>query len=52
MNADPRESPALQERRGKVESLLDARRFCSLEKPEKLVSVTEPKIQLKRYRHE
>ncbi len=42
----------LEERRRKVESLLDARRFCSLERPEKVVSVTEPKIRLKRYRHE
>jgi putative transposase len=42
----------LEERRRKVESLLDSRRFCSLEKPEKLESVTEPKIRLKRYRHE
>ena len=42
----------LEERRRKVESLLDARRFCSLEEPEKLVSATEPKIRLKRYRHE
>ena len=42
----------LEERRRKVESLLDARRFCSLEESEKLVSTTEPKIRLKRYRHE
>jgi putative transposase len=42
----------LEERRRKVESLLDARRFCSLEKPEKPESVTEPEIRLKRYRHE
>ncbi len=42
----------LEERRRKVDSLLDARRFCSLEKPEKLVPVTTSKVRLKRYRHE
>jgi putative transposase len=42
----------LEERRRKVDSLLDARRFSSLAEPEKLVPAAEPKIRLKRYRHE
>jgi putative transposase len=42
----------LEERRRKVDSLLDARRFSSLAEPEKLVPAAEPKNRLKRYRHE
>jgi len=42
----------LEERKRKVDSLLEARRWSAPQEPERPVPVTAPKVRLKRYRHE
>ena len=42
----------LEERKRKVDSLLEARRWSATVEPEKPVPVTAPKVRLKRYRHD
>ena len=42
----------LEERKRKVDSLLEARRWSAPVEPEKPVTVTAPKVRLKRYRHD
>jgi putative transposase len=42
----------LEDRRRKVDSLLEARRFSPPAEPVKPAPASEPKIRLKRYRHE
>jgi putative transposase len=42
----------LEERKRKVDSLLEARRWSASQEPEKPAPVTAPKVRLKRYRHD
>ncbi len=42
----------IEERKRKVDSLLEARRWSAATEPEKPVPATAPKVRLKRYRHD
>jgi len=42
----------LEERKRKVDSLLEARRWSSPVEPEQPIPITAPKVRLKRYRHD